>query len=224
MEQLLPSRMENQWFGMCGQWCIESLVCFLLIISVFICLAKKKKNHPYFLDTVGSALMHWQTHYHWSLAAGCFVKVGNCNYEGKRCYLIGWTPAAAWSCDPPELIGPSFTLVMLVGEKDWKGRRMLLAKSNLQQCMNLTYETWRGGVGGRAKPDIALFDDHQKPTASMERENLPCVRCSFESPKRDETPYERAKLEEMQSCPNKNVGSRHSYEFCNKLSSFSLLC
>lgn len=131
MEQLLPSRTENQWFGMCGQWCIESLVCFLLIISVFICLAKKKRN-PYSLDTVGSALMHWQAHYHWSLAAGCSAKVGNYHYEGKRCYLIGWTPADAWSCDPPELIGPSFTLVILVGEKDWKGRHILLAKSNLQ--------------------------------------------------------------------------------------------
>lgn len=97
----------------------------------------KKKRNPYFLDTVGSALMHWQAHYHWSLAAGCSAKVGNYHYEGKRCYLIGWTPADAWSCDPPELIGPSFTLVILVGEKDWKGRHILLAKSNLQQCMNL---------------------------------------------------------------------------------------
>lgn len=73
------------------------------------------------------------------------------------------------------------------------------------------------------KPDIALFNDHQKQTASMERWNLPREHCSFESPKWDATCYEHVKLEEMQSCPNKNLGSRHSYVFCNnKPSSFSL--
>lgn len=110
-----PAGQKNQWFGLRGQRCIESLVCFLLITSVFICLAK---NNPHFLDTVGSALMHWQAHYHWSLAAGCFAKVGNYHYESKRCYLIGWTPAAAWSCDPPRAHRAQL-YACYIGRREW---------------------------------------------------------------------------------------------------------
>lgn len=144
MEQLLPRRAENQWFGMCGQHRIELLVCFLLIISVFICLAK---NNPFFLDTVGSAPMHWQAHYHWSLAAGCFAKVGNYHYEGKRCYLIGWTPAAAWSCDPPRAHRAQLYTYYIGRREQLKGQTHLLAKSDLQQWRNIMIWDLKGGVG-----------------------------------------------------------------------------